>query len=306
VNYSLYKPWMHDQIINLFVAQYNVGFDEFATKFKEFYFHPYQQNKAIMLVALEGETVAGFQSFFHWPMEFEKKRLNVYQSGNSIINPDFRGQRLFNKLLQQIHLGEQYDSIDFLMGFPVVASYKSFIRDEWLNPFDLEWYVKIINPVAGVFSANSDFADPPELTNYVQNGKFLKTNYNSEFNAWRANFSDPKHYFRPKQFENILLEFKVTKRKRFINELTIGNFYGDPMQLKGALNELTGYAFRKFNVTIVSMAISANNYEIIECLKSSGFKKINKAIHFIYKPMKINPQEQYGNWMLTRGDIDTW
>ncbi len=306
MNYSLYKPWMHDQIINLFVAQYNVAFDEFAIKFKEFYFHPFQQNKAIMLVALDGGTVAGFQSFFYWPMEVGGSQLNAYQSGNSIVNPKYRGQRLFNKLLQQIYLGEQYDSIDFLMGFPVVASYKSFIRDEWLSPFDLEWYVKVINPIGGVFSSNSNFVATPNLSDYVKESKFLKTNYNEEFNSWRANFSDDKHYFQPKNYPDILLEYKITKRKRFINELTVGNFYGNSKDLKGAFDELTKFAFRKFNVTIVSMAISANNNEIIECLKSSGFKRINKAIHFIYKPIKINPQEQYASWMLTRGDIDTW
>ena len=297
---------MHDQIINLFVTQYNVTFNDFAKKFKDFYFHPFQKGKAIMLVALDGKEVAGFQSFFYWPICLGPKKFNVYQSGNSIVNPKYRGQRLFNKLLEQITIAENlYPTIDFLMGFPVEASFKSFIRDGWSNPFDLDWYVKMINPAGGLFSINNKIENSSELKKFETITNFIQTDETKDFNEWRLELSDPKNYFQSKQVD-ILLEYKITKRRRFINELVVGNFYGNLDYLDQAIKEISNMALKKFNISMLSFAISSDNQAAISKLKSAGLKKINKAIHFIYKPIGFDPSTLNKPWLLTRGDIDTW
>jgi len=306
MEFTLYEPWMHEQIINLFVSQYNVPYNNFDKNFKNFYFHSFQKEKAIMIVAIDGKTIAGFQSFFYWPMTLESKNFTVYQSGNSLVNPAYRGQRLFNKMLEQITLGKkQYPSIDFLIGFPVEASFKSFLRDGWSNPFDLAWYIKIINPIGGIFPIATAQKSTFENDKYIRNNSFIQTNQTSAFNGWRKEFGEIKQYFQPKGLD-IILEYKVFKRKRFINELTVGNFYGSFDLLESALSQLTKMALKKFNVSIVSFAISSDNQSVIGKLKASGFKKIDKKIHFIYKPMNLDPSNINARWLLTRGDIDTW
>ena len=306
MEFCLYEPWMHDQVINLFVTQYNVTFNDFAKKFKDFYFHPFQRDKAIMLVALEGKEVAGFQSFFYWPMCLDSKEFNVYQSGNSIVNPKYRGQRLFNRLLEQITIAEnQYPTIDFLMGFPVEASFKSFIRDGWSNPFNLDWFVKMVNPIGGLFSINTEIKPNSVKKPFEPSANTIQTHEKEDFRAWRLNFSEPKLFFQSKRVD-ILLEYKISKRSLFINELVIGNFYGNLNHLDQAIKEISKMALRKFNITMLSFAISSDNQGAIGKLKSSGFKKINKSIHFIYKPIGFDPSTLNKPWLLTRGDIDTW
>ena len=97
-----YEPWMLDQITELFSNQYSVNQADFATKFRSFYEHPFQESKAIRVVAVSGDKVAGFQSFFYWPVALNGHTLNVWQSGNSLVSPLFRGKGVFGKLLNYL------------------------------------------------------------------------------------------------------------------------------------------------------------------------------------------------------------
>ncbi|MFZ4785018.1 MAG: hypothetical protein ACOYLH_06025, partial [Flavobacteriales bacterium] len=149
---KLYEDWMRPQVISLFVAEYGVEYDSFEKLFMQFYEAPYQQGRSIRIVTVEGENVGGFQSFFYWPLFQNGRTIHALQSGNSLVHPDFRGKGLFAKMLDYIHQPENNIDFDVLIGFPVEASYNSFIRKNWENPFDLNWYVKPLNPILSLFT----------------------------------------------------------------------------------------------------------------------------------------------------------
>src|SRR5689334_1140363 len=123
ITITTYAPWMRDQVAELFSLQYGFNKEEFARKMDRFYDHPFQKDRCIRVVALDGEKVAGFQSFFYWPYAFKGKTFNSYQSGNSLVHPDYRGKKIFQKLLNFVDEKKQELRIDFLMGFPVEDSY---------------------------------------------------------------------------------------------------------------------------------------------------------------------------------------
>jgi len=122
IKIALYEPWMIDQIIRMIVQEYNFLEDDERSLIRNFYEHPFQREKSIRIVALDGENVVGFQSFFYWPYLFEGKPVNTYQSGNSIVDPNYRGRRIFSLLLGYLDKVRGNQNIDFLMGFPARAS----------------------------------------------------------------------------------------------------------------------------------------------------------------------------------------
>ena len=138
-----YEDWMRPQIVALFNAEYGTVEQSFDQLFVNFYEHPFQLQHGIRIVALDGESVAGFQSFFYWPMMHGGIVIRAYQSGNSLVHPEYRGKGLFAKMLNYIHDEHSEFQFDVLIGFPVEASYNSFIRNGWLNPFNLQWHVKL-------------------------------------------------------------------------------------------------------------------------------------------------------------------
>jgi hypothetical protein len=114
IKIAFYEDWMKAQVAKMFSMQYGVDGHFFAKQIEDFYEHPFQKNKSIRIVALDGDKVAGFQSFVYWPYNYGKTTYNSYQSGNSLVHQDYRGKGIFNKLLSFFET-EKID-VDFLIG----------------------------------------------------------------------------------------------------------------------------------------------------------------------------------------------
>src|SRR5687768_7265779 len=95
----LYENWMKSQVAELFSRQYGIERQAFTQLMDNFYDHPFQAKKSIRIVAKEGDTIVGFQSFFYWPYDYQGRTYNSFQSGNSLVHPDHRGKGIFQKLL---------------------------------------------------------------------------------------------------------------------------------------------------------------------------------------------------------------
>src|SRR5688572_29539213 len=129
IKITWFEPAMKSQVVSLFEKEYNTPPGYFTKLFDLFYMHPFQQNKCLMAAALVGDQVVGFQSFFFWPYIRNNITYNTFQSGNSLIHPQFRGQGIFNKMLLFVSSETRFKQVDFLVGFPVGASFKNFIKD---------------------------------------------------------------------------------------------------------------------------------------------------------------------------------
>lgn len=316
MNITWYKDCHKEQVIKLFAAEYGLDPVSFGVLFERFYLHPFQKNKCLLIVALDGETVAGFQSFFYWPYTFGGKTWHSFQSGNSLVHPAHRGKGLFNKMLAFIDKENKTADIDFLMGFPVQASLKNFLKDKWENILNLRWYVKPCNPLAfSSFSGSKGFA--PGCENFGSENpeqNVLRLSRQSGFTDWRKEYLAGSYYsFRyTKGEEEIIFHLKPNKRKKVLNELVIGNilFSNEKAQiyLFAALKKLAAAAGMTFGVHFLSLALNeACSLNFAPVLKQAGFKRSKRSIYFIAKPFKDN---QFvldpANWLLFRSDIDTW
>ncbi len=314
-----YKDWMKDQVISMFENEYQVERSHFERLFDQFYFQPYQQDKCILVVAVDDKKVAGFQSFFYWPYVQGNNRYNSFQSGNSLVHPDYRGKGIFQKMLAFINTENKTLGIDFLMGFPVTASYKNFIKDKWQNILNLKWFVKISNPF-GFLNTNLS-----HIKGFVKDLTYFNTptdklptirlSADKSFINWQQNYMPPDTYYSfvfEKNGNKIILHLKRNKRKKLLNELIIGNILFNQEsaigQLQFALEELKKKIRNSFSCHFISVAINEDckNKEK-SLLLAAGFKKTQKATYFIIKPFNVNdslldPKQ----WELYRSDIDTW
>lgn len=307
---------MRPQVIALFVAEYGVEFNAFEKLFLQFYEAPYQKGHSIRIVTVEGEKVGGFQSFFYWPLYQNGRTIHALQSGNSLVHPDFRGKGLFAKMLDYIHQPENNISFDILIGFPVEASYNSFMRKNWENPFDLNWFIKPLNPVLSLFSKAADQLAKCDQFNRVPTDIFPKNQsimveQSRAMDEYRIAYQHEPH-FRftfAEGSERAMFEFKVQIRKKIIQEIVVGKAIFTSSDATFRANGWKAFerALRKHcNATMMSYAANGLNSEVIHQITHHGFKKIDRKIYFIAKAKSGAIETNWADWHIERGDIDTW
>jgi GNAT superfamily N-acetyltransferase len=313
-----YDASLFQQVIQLFVSEYGVEEKSFGEYFKTFYEHPFQKERCIRAVAMDGQKVAGFQTFFFWPYISKGKEYNSFQSGNSLVHPDYRGKGIFAKLLSFVEEKAQNSNIDFLMGFPVEASYGSFTRKQWSNVLNLQWYVKTASFLSTLFT-NSDAKlkkvfEVPDYNPTTSSPDIIRLNHSKDFGHWRKAYQQATPYyqyvFKKGTSDEVKLTVKFQTRKKYLKEMVIGDLeYGnlDGSVLKFALAELCKVVSRKHIATFVSIALNPADEILLKHIESIGFKKIDKKIYFIHKAFKALPElDVAANWKLYRSDIDTW
>lgn len=310
-----YKDWMRPQVVKMFVAEYGGSEAEFEKLFLHFYESPFQKERCIRIVAVEGDKVGGFQSFFYWPLRRGKEVVPAWQSGNSLVHPDFRGKGLFAKMLDYIHLPESGFDAELLIGFPVEMSYNSFIRNKWKNPFDLTWYIKVGYPLRSLFKGNSIAISNSEFsrntTEFECHDEIFRVEHSRPFDEYRFTYQKGE-YGRcvvEEKGMKVLLEFKIQIRKKIIRELIIGKVlfsHTEPVVNEALLSKALQKIGKALRPTIFSIAFNEKYSSLKAHVLSNGFKIHEKKIHFIVKGEVADSIDNWENWDIQRADIDTW
>lgn len=308
-----YSPIYKNAVIELICNEYGYNKQIYADYFEAFYDKKYQ-DKSILIIALDNNKVIGFQSFFYWPYILNKKKYNSFQSGNSIIDGSYRGKGVFKRMLNFIE--ENEFNIDFIVGFPVEASYYSFMKTNWKNPFNLHWYLKI-NRLFSVFrKPNYKLLErnfqTSQRNDLINSAIFTTISDDIAFINWRNTCYRDKHFFYTYSKDNNICEigFKLNIRKKYLKEVIIGQINGNIdniLFVKEAVQTFLNEIKKINSITFISIAINSSNMNYIGIIEQLNFKKTKKKIYFIIKEMKVKFSEnEYNNWLILRGDIDTW
>jgi GNAT superfamily N-acetyltransferase len=310
-----YEDWMKPQVAKLFHIQYGVKEEDFSTLIDRFYDLPFQKEKSIRIVAKEGDTIIGFQSFFYWPYEYQNRVLQTYQSGNSLVHPDHRGKGIFQNLLNYLEQYPEKFRIDFLVGFPVEQSKNSFIRNNWNNILNVRWHLRIINPLAFLFNANKTKAHFEQQPLQIKNTSpdKIRLSRDPDFLHWRKSYSSGEYFYHSYSDENgkVCFHLKLYERKKWMRELIIGDVVtssDDQQLLKNALKSLIKKTRKALAVTSLTIALNEKaEAKMLQCLSSLRFIRTAKEIYFILKSTnKMEDISDPGKWILYRSDIDTW
>lgn len=318
IKITFYEPWMKLQVAKLFEAEYHISANEFEIFMSNLYENIYQKDKCIQVVALDGEKVVGFQSFFYWPFTNKNKKFHSLQSGNSLVHPSYRGLGIFNKLLNYIFQENGNINVDFLIGFPVQASYNSFIKSNWKNILNLQWYVKLINPFAFLFSSSNLNSFQKEFIPQKSDSNNFKLDESYDFLNWKNNLKHNKlnyfYYTTTINNKKITFELKHQVRKKIIKELIIGKVYFEENSfnlLPEALKDLILVCKKVKCISLLSIAINeaCKQPDYLQACQKNRLKKIDKKIFFIIKPINTYLEQEIENpekFDIMRADIDTW
>lgn len=318
VKIQYYEEWMRPQVLAMFREEYGVDEKSFEQFFNHLYEHSFQKDKCIRLAAVDGDKVAGFQSFFYWPYAFNGKKLYSLQSGNTLVGKDYRGQGLFQKLINYVFENEKNITADFMMGFPVEASFKGFVKNKWLNVLNLKWYVRIMNPAAVLFPIGMNKRFTKEFIPETNDTQRFKLSESTDFVSWKNGLksTDNKYsYFTAEVAEGkkITFELRLQTRKIIIKELIVGKIFfekGSEQYLNQAIKSLLRNVRKSLSVSMISIAVNeaCKNPDYSNVLSKCGFKKIEREIYFIVKPLKMEMEKlsDISMWDIGRADIDTW
>ncbi|HEV8434564.1 MAG TPA: GNAT family N-acetyltransferase [Thermoanaerobaculia bacterium] len=278
-----YEESMASQVAELFHRQYGTPRETFLDRFARFYEHPYQRGRCFRVVALEGDRVAGFAGFVVWPYELDGRQFRSFQCCDVLVDPRHRGRGTFQRMLD---FANEQPGIDFLLGFPVKAAEKAFLRNGWKHVLDLQWYVKLVNP----FAKPVNQAPPTRH----ESPSRLRLTDRPDFIAWRRGYSHANRYLTHGPFE-----LKQIRRGGVLRELTIGDVRAEDADFSVLANEFRG-------VTYLSIALNPLD-SLVTRVMSAGFRKIDRTISFVVKPFSagdlvLDP----ARWRLFRSDIDTW
>lgn len=321
ISITPFEDWMALQVIEMIATNYGRDVSAVEEFFHRFYEHPFQRRHGIRLVALDGQRVCGFQSYFYWPYVRDGSVKRSLQSGQSIVAGDYRGRRIFARLLSFLDQHAVDPPVDFLMGFPVDMSYGSFIRNGWANPFDLAWYGRPTRPLAsarGELPSKDDyrFERSPRsvVPSYPANGFSLSKA--SDFQHWRSSYSETRgqhlHFHYGEGSNELQFELKANRRGR-ANELVVGDIVGaidNRHLLRAGFRELVRFTREHRFITFISVAVNpkVDNSAILASIRRTGFLRYwGRTIPFIIKPIRPDPSyTDPGLWHVLRSDIDTW
>jgi len=286
-----YDGSMKPQVVRLFSREYGTPDAEVARRLDHFFEHPFQKERCLALVAMNGQQVIGFQGVFYWPYMFDGKLYRSLQAGNSLVHPDFRGRGVFQKLLQ--YTDERVNALqaDFMLGFANKRSRNSYVRNNWQNILDLRWYVKVINPVKSFFKAGplnlSDEFDYSRGCVVDTPGRFVLAKNDDVIN-WRTSYpgSSAYAYYSCGNKHQATFALKFLSRRKRLRELMIGDFRCDTNDanfIRQSFKSLILKTRRLKSISILTIALSSSGNALATTLAQLGFRATNKRLHFILK-----------------------
>ncbi|OPY15883.1 MAG: hypothetical protein A4E69_00385 [Syntrophus sp. PtaB.Bin138] len=152
-----------------------------------------EQNRPIIVCAVDGEKVVSFNSWIIWKFKVNERVFIGYQSGESATDNNYRRMGIWGKV---ISLGEKLAEergIDFFFGFPAAVSFGGFIKAGYHAVGTFDMMLHIIHPfLFRRANANQD-VDYSFKHEHVSQNNLISPIEDSEYIDWRYH-RNPKHY----------------------------------------------------------------------------------------------------------------
>lgn len=308
-----FEPWMNEQVINLFVDEYDEQIDKLKLHLNYQYEHSFQLNRCVRMAAIEDGEVVGFTSFLYWPIiKNERENYQSFQCGNVIVSKNHRGKGVFSKILLELNSNPSYFTYDFIIGFPVVASFPGFIKKGWSNPQALVWLIKLNTTPRALLRLHQ----PKSSVALTEQEKVEVASFNSspgtqltvDFLDYREKIGRGSYLRKVLRRRNhdIHIEVKYQKRNKFIKEAIIGLY--NTSDGKGLTTDDIMDIIRESNrfqtAVFFSVAVIPNQ---ADQWKRAGFQVLKgREIPFIVKNGSKNFSQEFTELPLGRADFDTW
>lgn len=285
----------------------------FETRFAALHENFYQTGRNRIVIAREGNQLAGCISWVHWPLTYMGQETGAGQMVGLVVDPAFRGRGVFGKMLAELDRQAAAAGVSCLFGFPVPVSKPGFEKQGWKHVFDLDWFVAPIHPLAifrKVFSGQGFSAAAPD--HLPATSGFLQTAGDADFWKYRKDFSPewPDYWFHAEiQGRPISLVFRIQQRMG-LNEAVIGKIFGadaEAADISAFLKLFIRQLRAEGSVALASAAINPACHDASVVALRGRFFRSGKKIHFIAK--HYDHRDFYthpGEWNIWRADMETW
>jgi len=289
-------PEHFPHIAQLFSAEYGRS----TSVFMETVVPYIEETDSVALVAVDSSRVLGFQAYLDWPVTLNGVAIPARQSGLSIVAPEARGRGVFGSLLRW-----SSPSIErqLLFGFPVAASFPSFVSAGWTEPFSLSWHVRVMRrwPRSRRSSLIPGSASAEAPLGRLLLNSSTQTHRDS---LWRDR-GQPFLLATP----SAEAEIRLRKHQLGLVEAIIGSLRtvdSGSAALARVLEDVTEHISRHTPAAFVSIASNPLSREWQSALSTAGFRAISRTIHFVTRNFDARDLPPWDKWWVFRGDIDTW
>ena len=321
-----FQPGMTLGMVEMFLLEYGGDRSQVEAKLRHrFDSEAVRLREGINLVGLAGERVVAMQAFTPWRYCRAGQSYNSFQSGNSLVHPDFRGRGIFLRMLEEGNKIASAKGMDFFMGFPGQESYGAFIRDKWIDLGWLRLWTRPVNPAEAfhqrrkryVPNHSLDIAQPlnvESLTTRTQDvGGGFRLSEERHFLAWRYSLECIENY-RYFQYAGLGQEVSFVLRlnsSRGVREVWIGQIRKHACStffLANALRALSREVRRDTRVAALSLAMLSPLRSTCLALAMAGFIPNERVAPLLVKPHKaIEGLPDRSQWRETcLEDVDVW
>jgi hypothetical protein len=321
-----FQPWMTPGMVEMFLLEYGGDRSQVEAKLRHrFDSEAVRLRGAVNLVGLAGERVVAMQAFTPWPYCRAGQTYSSFQSGNSLVHPDFRGRGIFQRMLEEGNKIASAKGIDFFMGFPGQESYGAFIRDKWTDLGRLRLWTRSVHPAEAfrqrrqryVPNHSLDIAQPLNVESLMTGtpdvGRGFRLSPERHFLAWRysSERNENYRYFRYARLGQEASFVLRLNRSRGVREVWIGQIRKhacSTLFLAAALRALSREVKRDTCVAALSLAMLSPLRSTCLALAMAGFIPNEQAAPLLVKPHKaVEGLIDRSQWRETSlEDVDVW
>lgn len=265
--------------------------------------------RSLMLVAVDGDTVAGFRAFMRWELTRpDGKRLRCVRAVDTATHPDYRRRGIFRHLTLAALDAARDDGVDMVFNTPNPRSGAGYLTMGWSEVGTIRPFA---SPAPGVFRTNPDTSGLPEPADFVKfphpvgdqpfqdrPGKGLRTPRTPEYQQWRFDQHPTARYTRIDARRGgaiARLAFRGNRRELLLSEL-----YGRGM------SGTAWTARNRARTSYVGAFFSKGSPERVAIMRSGFVPVPGATMTLMVRPLHdldFDPTD-IGQWDISLGDLE--
>lgn len=317
------QPWMIPGMAQLQALEYKVDPASAEARIRNWFDSDFSRRRgSIVLVGVSEGRVIALQTYTPWPYVRDGRVYRTLQSGATLVHPDFRGRKIFQRMLVEGNRIATERGDDFFVGFPVPMSYGGFIKDKWIDLGRLRWWIRPLRPFALARRSGPRTAppralrvgealSPARLASFGARGAGFQLTREIDFFEWRywGRATDVRYFERSVGSGRVGMAVKRTAEHGF-DEVVVGKIRSESASaavVAGVLLALAWAAFRE-GAAALSTALLDPLPSTWTALALAGFIPAKPTAALIVRPLRDLPEvTDRALWRDTCiEDMDTW
>lgn len=189
--------------------------------------------RSLMLVAVDGDTIAGFRAFMRWELEQrDGAQLRCVRAVDTATHPDYRRRGIFRQLTLAALDAASEDGVDMVFNTPNPRSGAGYLAMGWSQVGTIR---PLASPTLAVFRHAPDTGELPDPSDFIKSpeevGKHtfadrgargLRTPRSAAYQEWRFTRHPTARYTRVEAHDSgaiARMAFRGNRRELLVSEL---------------------------------------------------------------------------------------